>query len=132
MLTCPMCKKSVAPEGGQCPRCQADLALLCDFRGLVSDGVQRADTLTKSGALAEAVWAYLEVLEVDPDNPAAREQVARVATAVRHFDRRRRGKPLRGAALFIAGALLVAAVGAAVYYAGYRAGELHAARAAKE
>ena len=32
------------------------------------------------------MWAYLEVLEVDPDNAAARRQVGQVATAVRQFD----------------------------------------------
>src|SRR5205085_1090944 len=31
--------------------------------------------------------AYLEVLEVDPDNETARRQVGRVAAAVRQFDR---------------------------------------------
>jgi hypothetical protein len=46
----------------------------------------RADRLTRDGQLGEAVWAYLEVLEVDPDNSQARRQVGRVATAVRQFD----------------------------------------------
>ncbi len=32
------------------------------------------------------MWAYLEVLEVDPDNATARRQVSQVATAVRQFD----------------------------------------------
>ena len=42
--------------------------------------------MTKAGELGQAVWAYLEVLEVDPDNAAARKQVSQVATAVRQFD----------------------------------------------
>jgi hypothetical protein len=49
-------------------------------------GLGRAEALTKAGELGEAVWAYLEVLEVDPDNRKAREQVGQVVTAVRQFD----------------------------------------------
>jgi hypothetical protein len=33
------------------------------------------------------MWAYLAVLEVDPDNPQAKRQVGQVAAAVRQFDR---------------------------------------------
>src|SRR5439155_115336 len=42
--------------------------------------------------LGQAVWAYLEVLEVDPDNAAARRQVGQVATAVRQFDKTAPGR----------------------------------------
>jgi hypothetical protein len=38
------------------------------------------------------VWAYLSVLEVDPDNPEAGRQVGQVAAAVRHFDRTNPGR----------------------------------------
>jgi hypothetical protein len=82
-----MCKK-VLPDGvQQCPRCNTDLSLLTDYVGHLHDGLARAETLTRQGELGEAVWAYLDVLEVDPDNAAARRQIGRVATAVRQFDR---------------------------------------------
>jgi hypothetical protein len=87
MLTCPMCKKTLSEDTRQCPRCSTDLSLLTDYVGHLQNGVSRADALTRQGELGEAVWAYLEVLEVDPDNAAARRQVGRVATAVREFDR---------------------------------------------
>ena len=60
------------------------------------------------GELGDAVWKYLEVLEVDPDNAVARRQVGRVATAVRQFDekapaaagsRRSRSRTAGGASL---------------------------------
>jgi len=63
------------------------LSILVSYADHLQQGLKRADALTRQGELGEAVWAYLEVLEVDPDNDAARRQVARVATAVRHFDR---------------------------------------------
>lgn len=82
-----MCKKALDAPARACPRCRADLSLLMDHVGHLQDGLARADALTREGELAEAVWAYLEVLDVDPDNPVARRQVGRVATAVRAFDR---------------------------------------------
>ena len=87
MLICPMCKKELAEWSSACPRCRADLSILVDYVGHLQDGLARADELTRQGELGEAVWAYLEVLEVDPDNAQARRQVSKVATAVRQFDR---------------------------------------------
>src|SRR5262249_8935584 len=46
-----------------------------------------AERHTRAGELAQAMWTYLQVLEVDPDNAVARRQVGMVATAVRQFDR---------------------------------------------
>ena len=92
MLTCPMCKKPLTESTPRCPRCGTDLSLLTDYVEHLHDGVARADALTRQGDLGEAVWAYLEVLEVDPDNAAARKQVGRVATAVREFDRAAPGR----------------------------------------
>jgi hypothetical protein len=86
MLTCPMCKKTLPVDARSCPRCTADLTLLTDFLGNLRTNLSRADSLTREGRLGDAVWAYLEVLEVDPENPAAREQVGKVVTAVRQFD----------------------------------------------
>ena len=76
----------------KCPRCSTDLSLLTDYVEHLHDGVARADDLTRQGQLDEAVWAYLEVLEVDPDNAVARRQVGRVATAVREYDRAAPGR----------------------------------------
>lgn len=87
MLTCPMCKKTVPEQARSCPRCTTDLTLLTDFVGNLHDSLTRAESLTRQGRLGAAVWAYLEVLEVDPENPTARGQVGQVVTAVRQFDR---------------------------------------------
>jgi hypothetical protein len=87
MLTCPMCKKSFASGSRECPSCRADLSLLVGFIDNLQGGVERAAEHTRAGRLGDAVWAYLEVLEVDPDHPAARQQVGQVVMAVRQFDR---------------------------------------------
>ena len=86
MLTCPWCKKKTPARERECPSCHADLTLLVDYVENLAGGLVRAEELTRAGQLGEAVWAYLEVLEVDPDNAVARRQVGRVATAVRQFD----------------------------------------------
>jgi hypothetical protein len=86
MLTCPMCKKRLRGLERECGNCRTNVSLLVDYVENLQDGLVRADALTKAGELGEAVWAYLEVLEVDPDNATARRQVGQVATAVRQFD----------------------------------------------
>jgi hypothetical protein len=86
MLTCPWCKKKTPGLDRECPSCHADLSLLVEYVQNLALGLVRADQLTRAGRLGDAVWAYLEVLEVDPENPVARKQVAEVATAVRQFD----------------------------------------------
>jgi len=97
MLTCPMCKKTVPGLDRQCPTCRTDLSLLVDYVGHLQDGLAQAEALTRAGELGEAVWTYLEVLEVDPDNATARRQVGQVVAAVRHFDRTVSGRRwLRG------------------------------------
>jgi hypothetical protein len=92
MLTCPLCKREIAEDVRECPRCRADLSLLVDYVEHLQDGLSSAEARTRAGDLEGAVWAYLEVLEVDPDNAVARRQVARVASAVRQFDRIASGK----------------------------------------
>lgn len=92
MLTCPMCKKSLADATRHCPRCSTDLTLLVDYVKHQEEGLARAERLTRAGQLGDAVWAYLEVLEVDPENAAARKQVGQVVTAVRQFDRAAPGR----------------------------------------
>ena len=86
MAQCPQCSRKLVELTPRCPTCQADLGLLLDYVSHLSGGLERAENLTRAGELGQAVWAYLEVLEVDPDNAAARRQVAQVATAVRQFD----------------------------------------------
>src|SRR3954469_3968486 len=86
MPKCPQCSKPLRELSRRCPSCQADLDLLVDFVSNLQGGIQRAENLTRAGELGEAVWAYLEVLETEPDNAPARRQVSRVVTAVRQFD----------------------------------------------
>jgi hypothetical protein len=86
MLTCPMCKKRLRGLEKQCSSCKADVSLLVNYVENLAEGLARAEAATKAGELGDAVWAYLEVLEVDPDNATARRQVGKVATAVRQFD----------------------------------------------
>ena len=87
MLTCPHCQKTLQDLARQCPRCRTDLTLLVDYSENLETGLERAERLVRSGELGEAVWEYLQVLEVDPDNPTASRQVSQVVTAVRQFDR---------------------------------------------
>jgi hypothetical protein len=86
MLTCPMCKKTIPAQQRECLNCRTDVSLLVSYVDDLQEGLRQADALTRQGDLGKAVWAYLAVLEVDPDNAQARRQVGRVATAVRQFD----------------------------------------------
>jgi hypothetical protein len=92
MPSCPQCNRPLIELTRQCPSCRADLDLLVDYVSGLQGSLYRADQLTRAGELGSAVWAYLEVLEVDPDNPQARRQVGQVATAVRQFDRTAPGR----------------------------------------
>ena len=87
MPSCPQCNKPLTELSRQCPTCRADLDLLVHYVNGLQGSLDRAEQLTRAGELGQAVWAYLEVLEVDPDNPAARRQVGQIATVVRLFDR---------------------------------------------
>jgi hypothetical protein len=99
MLSCPQCKKTHFQLLRQCPTCQADLSLLADFLAGVQNGLSGAETHLRNGELGQAVRAYLDVLEIDPENATAQSRMAEWAWAVRHFDRpprqrrRRRRKP---------------------------------------
>jgi hypothetical protein len=86
MPNCPQCTKPLREFARRCPSCQADLDLLVDYVSHLQGGLDRAENLVKAGELGQAIWAYLEVLEVDPDNPQARKQIGLVVTAVRQFD----------------------------------------------
>jgi hypothetical protein len=92
MPVCPQCTKPLAELTKRCPSCMADLDLLVEYVNQLDEGLKRAEVLTRAGELDAAVWAYLAVLEVDPDNATARRQVGRVATAVRQFDRTAPGR----------------------------------------
>src|SRR5215472_6513374 len=92
MLTCPMCKKKLRGLEKECLNCRTDVSLLVHYVEDLRDGLARAEELTRAGELGEAVWAYLAVLEVDPDNATARRQVGKVATAVRQFDQTQPGR----------------------------------------
>ncbi|MCI0639691.1 MAG: hypothetical protein L0Y72_05335 [Gemmataceae bacterium] len=92
MPQCPQCSKPLREVTRRCPSCQADLALLVDYVSHLNGGLERAENLLKAGELGPAVWAYLEVLEVDPDNGPARRQVGQVVTAVRQFDQANEGR----------------------------------------
>ncbi len=95
MLTCPMCKKKLRGLEKECQNCRTDVSLLVHYVTDLRDGLARAEALTRAGELGEAVWAYLAVLEVDPDNATARRQVGQVATAVRQFDQTAPGRRWR-------------------------------------
>jgi hypothetical protein len=95
MLTCPMCKKKLRGLEKECLNCRTDVSLLVHYVEDLREGLARAEALTRAGELGEAVWAYLAVLEVDPDNAAARRQVGQVATAVRQFDQTAPGRRWR-------------------------------------
>jgi hypothetical protein len=86
MPNCPQCTKPLRDIARRCPSCQADLDLLVDYVSHLQGGLERAENLVKAGELGQAIWAYLEVLEVDPDNPQARKQIGMIVTAVRQFD----------------------------------------------
>jgi hypothetical protein len=108
MLPCPACTKKLPALVRECPNCRADLSLLVDYVGGLVGGLERAERMTREGRLAEAVWAYLEVLDVDPENAVARRQISRVAAAVRHFDGREREGWSKGIWLTLAlGAMLL-------------------------
>src|SRR6476469_10739590 len=92
MIKCPMCREMLADNARQCRKCQTDLSLLSDYTSHLRDGLSRAETSTRAGELGDAVWAYLAVLEVDPDNATARRQVGKVVTAVRQFDQTAPGR----------------------------------------
>ncbi len=92
MLTCPMCKKKLRGMEKECLNCRADVSLLVGYVEDLREGLARGEAMTRAGELGEAVWAYLAVLEVDPDNAVARRQVGKVATAVRQFDRTMPGR----------------------------------------
>lgn len=87
MPLCPQCQKPLAELTPNCPSCKADLDLLVEYVDTLQTGLRRAEQMVRAGELDLAVWAYLEVLETDPDNAEARRQVGRLATAVRAFDR---------------------------------------------
>src|ERR1700686_5015309 len=92
MPNCPQCTKPLREITRRCPSCQADLDLLVDYVSHLQGGLERAENLTRAGELGQAVWTYLEVLEVDPDNATARHKVRQVVAAVRQFDRSAPGR----------------------------------------
>jgi len=92
MPQCPQCAKTLVELSRECPYCRANLDLLVEYVNHLHDGLEQAERHTRAGELGQAVWAYLSVLEVDPDNGPARRQVGQVAAAVRQFDRTAPGR----------------------------------------
>ncbi len=92
MIKCPMCRELLSDDARQCRKCQTDLSLLADYVSHLREGLAQANACTRAGELGDAVWAYLSVLEVEPDNSTARRQVGKVVTAVRQFDQTAPGR----------------------------------------
>src|SRR5262245_27748674 len=92
MIKCPMCRDMLPDDARACRKCQTDLSLLSDYTTHLREGLSQAEACTRAGELGDAVWAYLAVLEVDPDNGSARRQVGKVVTAVRQFDQAAPGR----------------------------------------
>ncbi len=122
MLTCPNCKKALAPDTTPCPRCRADLTLLVTYMDNLEEHLIKAEEAMKAGELGDAVWAYLNVLETDPDNPTARRQITKVATAVRQFDEAKRSSYRMVFALGIGAAVTALLMAGAVFLGGYKLG----------
>jgi hypothetical protein len=118
-----MCKKVLEAAATPCPRCRTDLSLLVDYMSNLDEHLQKADEALKAGELGDAVWAYLNVLETDPDHALARRQVSKVATAVRHFDEAKSGGRQRWLMIGVAAAVVVVALLGAVFYLGYYLGK---------
>ncbi len=117
-----MCKKTLEPRANPCPRCRTDLTILVDYMSNLDEHLAKADEALKNGELGDAVWAYLNVLETDPDHAVARRQVSKVATAVRQFDEAKRtgrnASVIFGAGLVMALLLLLGGT----FYLGYQFG----------
>ena len=128
MLTCPMCKKSLPTGTTRCSRCRADLSLLVDFMNNLEEHLIKAETALKAGELGEAVWAYMNVLETDPEHPIAVRQVRQVATAVRQFDEARRTSHRIMLLLGIGAALALVLLLGGMFGAGFWIGKKYSAR----
>jgi hypothetical protein len=114
-----MCRKDLPRAANPCPRCRGDLTLLVDYMSNLDEHLGKAEAAMKAGELGDAVWAYLNVLETDPEHAVARRHVSKVATAVRQFDeaKRTRQTTLRwsGAGLAVATLFVLGLV----FYLGY-------------
>lgn len=123
LLTCPMCKKQLEPAATPCPRCRTDLNMLVDYMNNLDEHLQKAEAAVKAGEIGDAVWAYLNVLETDPEHPVARRQVTKVATAIRQFDEAKRtGRNtamMIGAVIAVAVILLIGGAFAGGYFLGH-------------
>jgi hypothetical protein len=128
MLTCPMCKKSLPRGTTPCSRCRADLSLLVEFMDNLDEHLNKAEAAMKAGELGEAVWAYMNVLETDPEHPIAVKQVRQVATAVRQFDEARRMGQRTMLLLGIGAALAAVVLLIAIFVAGFWVGKKYSSR----
>jgi hypothetical protein len=112
-LICPLCEKTVDAAESLCPRCNTDLSLVSQLMMDVGKLLEKADALRRTGQLAPAVQAYLDVLEVDPANTEARAALGPVLRAVR-APRPAWGSPLS----LLTGAVITATAFAAGYWFG--------------
>jgi hypothetical protein len=128
MLTCPMCKKSLPRGTTPCSRCRADLSLLVEFMDNLDEHLNKAEAAMKAGELGEAVWAYMNVLETDPEHPVAVKQVRQVATAVRQFDEARRTGQRTMLLIGIGAALAAIVLFIGIFVAGFWIGRKYSSR----
>jgi uncharacterized protein YdbL (DUF1318 family) len=102
--------------------------LLVEFMDNLDEHLSKAEAAMKAGELGEAVWAYMNVLETDPEHPVAVKQVRQVATAVRQFDEARRTGQRTMLVLGVGAALAAVVLLIGMFVAGIWVGKKYSSR----
>jgi hypothetical protein len=94
----------------------------------LDEHLSKAEAAMKAGELGDAVWAYMNILETDPEHPVAVKQVRQVATAVRQFDEARRTGQRTMLFIGIGAALAVVLLLVVMFGAGFWIGKKYSSR----